>query len=90
MREIKKLNDLGKDSKTYQKRPIEIQAIELEEDVWINTREGRLKGYKGDWIIQGIQGEIYPCGREIFIKTYFPTYATEEEAKLFNLIRYTD
>lgn len=24
----------------------------------------------GDWVIQGIQGEFYPCKRDIFAETY--------------------
>lgn len=37
----------------------------------IHTREGTLYGYKDkDVIIKGIKGEIYPCGKEIFEKTY--------------------
>jgi hypothetical protein len=26
----------------------------------------------GDWIIQGVNGEIYPCKPDIFEKTYEP------------------
>lgn len=38
----------------------------------IHTLEGlHLVGF-GDWIIQGIQGELYPCKPEIFEKTYDP------------------
>jgi hypothetical protein len=36
----------------------------------IRTLEGEMRAYKGDYIIQGIQGEIYPCKPEIFEKTY--------------------
>lgn len=68
---IEKLTDLKQDWKHYKKKPVVIKATELTEDkVAIQTREGLLYGYKGDFIIQGIQGEIYPCGREIFFKTY--------------------
>ena len=38
--------------------------------VTIPTREGTINGYPGDYIIQGVQGEIYPCGDEIFNTTY--------------------
>lgn len=38
--------------------------------VGIRTLEGEMRAYKGDYIIQGIQGEIYPCKPEIFEKTY--------------------
>lgn len=36
----------------------------------IFTLEGSLKASVGDWIIKGIQGEIYPCKSEIFEATY--------------------
>ena len=36
----------------------------------IPTLEGTMKGDYGDYIIKGIQGEIYPCKPDIFLKTY--------------------
>lgn len=36
----------------------------------IRTREGELSAYAGDYIIKGVEGEFYPCGRTIFEKTY--------------------
>lgn len=36
----------------------------------INTLEGKMKGDYGDYIIQGVQGEIYPCKPDIFEMTY--------------------
>lgn len=36
----------------------------------ICTLEGDMIVNKGDWIIQGINGEIYPCKPDIFEKTY--------------------
>ena len=36
----------------------------------IYTLEGDMKADFGDWIIQGIQGEFYPCKPDIFEKTY--------------------
>lgn len=38
--------------------------------LWIDTLEGRMTAYAGDWIIKGVNGEFYPCKNEIFIKTY--------------------
>jgi hypothetical protein len=38
----------------------------------IKTLEGEMKGDYGDYIIQGVNGEIYPCKPDIFIKTYEP------------------
>lgn len=36
----------------------------------IKTLEGTMRGDGGDWIIKGVNGEIYPCKPDIFEKTY--------------------
>lgn len=36
----------------------------------INTLEGPIYASPGDFIIKGIQGEIYPCKPDIFKQTY--------------------
>lgn len=36
----------------------------------IKTLEGTMKATAGDYILQGVNGEIYPCKSEIFEKTY--------------------
>lgn len=36
----------------------------------ICTLEGWMEANIGDWIIKGINGEIYPCKPDIFAKTY--------------------
>lgn len=36
----------------------------------IGTLEGELKVNWDDWIIQGVQGELYPCKPDIFRSTY--------------------
>jgi hypothetical protein len=36
------------------------------------TLEGVAIARPGDWIIQGVQGELYPCKHDIFYKTYEP------------------
>lgn len=38
----------------------------------IPTLEGTMLGVAGDWIIKGVQGEIYPCKPDIFEATYEP------------------
>ena len=39
---------------------------------WIDTLEGGHIVCPADWIITGIQGEIYPCKPDIFEQTYEP------------------
>lgn len=36
----------------------------------IPTLEGNMMASAGDWIIRGVQGEIYPCKPHIFDATY--------------------
>lgn len=36
----------------------------------IKTLEGEMRADANDWIIQGVNGEIYPCKPDIFEKTY--------------------
>lgn len=38
--------------------------------VSIRTLEGTMSGDVGDWIIQGVKGELYPCKPDIFAATY--------------------
>lgn len=37
---------------------------------FMDTLEGGHKVCPGDWIIKGINGEMYPCKPDIFEKTY--------------------
>lgn len=36
----------------------------------IETLEGTMTADVGDWIIRGVQGELYPCKPDIFEQTY--------------------
>jgi len=38
--------------------------------VFISTLEGTHEAKRGDWIIKGIKGELYPCKPDIFEATY--------------------
>jgi len=40
------------------------------ESLLVDTHEGILMANQGDYIIRGIQGEIYPCKPDIFEATY--------------------
>ncbi len=39
-------------------------------EVYIHTLEGNHEVTPGDFIIQGVQGELYPCKPDIFEATY--------------------
>ncbi len=41
-------------------------------ELFVGTMEGQHIASKGDWIIRGIKGELYPCKPDIFDATYDP------------------
>ena len=47
-----------------------VLANHFEAILVIRTLEGDMTATKGDWIIQGVKGEIYPCKPDIFERTY--------------------
>lgn len=38
--------------------------------LFIPTLEGLMLAEPGDWIIKGVEGELYPCKDSVFQKTY--------------------
>jgi len=61
------------DWKKCRKKPVVVEYREPKPPFpeTIHTREGVLCAYpKRDYIIKGVEGEIYPCNKEIFNKTY--------------------
>ncbi len=51
----------------------ESREIDIDGDrLFIHTLEGVMTASKGDWIIKGVQGELYPCKPDIFEQTYEP------------------
>lgn len=45
---------------------------ETDGNTFIKTLEGEMMAVPGDWIIQGVKGEIYSCKPDIFEMTYTP------------------
>lgn len=39
-------------------------------ELFIKTLEGNMRASVGDYIIRGIQGELYPCKPDVFTETY--------------------
>lgn len=48
----------------------DIVSIHEDNGVYVETLEGRMKVDFGDYIIRGVNGELYPCKPDIFAKTY--------------------
>lgn len=64
--------------KRYMKKPLIIEAEQLTEETYIDTLEGTMKANAGDWLIKGVNGELYPCKDEIFRKSYVPMDGEEK------------
>lgn len=47
-------------------------GTQTDDGLEIRTLEGVMLADYGDWIIQGVQGEFYPCKPDIFEATYEP------------------
>ena len=54
----------------FRKIPVVIEAYQTDEEMEIETLEGVMKADKGDWIIKGVKGELYPCKPDVFEMTY--------------------
>lgn len=57
--------DAIKSGKVYQKRNPDYPV-----ECTIRTLEGEMDADLGDYIIKGVNGELYPCKPDIFDKTY--------------------
>lgn len=47
-------------------------TLVLGEGLKVHTLEGHMNVSINDWIICGVNGELYPCKPDIFEKTYEP------------------
>ena len=70
MRSFKQHNVPDLDFKKAIKKPIPIRCIQINEPFVVETMEGTMRGNSGDWLMVGVNGEMYPCDKDIFEKTY--------------------
>jgi hypothetical protein len=45
-------------------------GVDIPPHLAVHTLEGVMRANPGDWIVQGIEREIYPCKDSIFAATY--------------------
>ncbi len=66
------LNGLGEldGAVTALKKPIPIVARKVSEPFTVETSEGTMSGKAGDWLMQGIAGELYICPAAVFEQSY--------------------
>lgn len=70
MLKIKKGDPPNLKFKKALKKPIPIQCFQMKEAFQVETLEGLMTGKKGDWLMVGVHGEMYPCDQDIFNLTY--------------------
>ncbi len=65
------------EARRYTRNGLEAEAVakwcggqQTNDGLVIHTLEGDHLADYGDWIIQGVQGEFYPCKPDIFEETY--------------------
>ena len=58
---------------------VEMKGGRRKSGIYIRTLEGEMHVDVGDYIIQGVNGEIYPCKPDIFEKTYVKVEDTYHE-----------
>ncbi len=46
------------------------KIVRFQDDIFVETLEGRMKCSPGNWIIKGVKGELYPCEDSIFRELY--------------------
>jgi len=64
------ITKMPRNFKVYKKKPVKIKAVQMNKEFEVETLEGVLKGKVGDYLLQGVKGELYPCDKEIFEETY--------------------
>lgn len=62
--------DWGLPFEKVRKKPIPVEAVQIDEAFEVETLEGIMKGKAGDYLMKGVQGELYVCDKEIFDQTY--------------------
>lgn len=70
---LKSARDTWADLPTWLHDAYERGGVTFASDaIYVNTLEGQMCASLGDWLIRGVQGELYPCKPEIFAATYEP------------------
>lgn len=72
------LKKAATDRKNRKKRRIFFELDNGEIAIMIKTLEGTMTARSGDWIIRGVEGEIYPCKDSVFMATYEPVHPESE------------
>lgn len=59
------------DMQPCRKKPIIVHSKQIFEEFQVETLEGNYKtGKSGDYLMKGVDGELYICDKSIYEKTY--------------------
>lgn len=64
------MTKMPSEAREYVKKRIPIKAIQVMFHFRVETLAGVMTGAPGDYLIQGIRGELYPCKKIIFESIY--------------------
>ncbi|MCP4597038.1 hypothetical protein [Neptuniibacter sp.] len=57
-------------ARLYTKKPLPVQAQQINQTFWVESLEGDFQGKEGDYLMRGVRGELYVCDKGIFEETY--------------------
>ena len=58
------------DQNVYRKKSLTVTAQKMRTRFEVNTKEGDIFGKAGDYLVIGVEGEMYPMDSNIFEKSY--------------------
>ncbi len=67
---MKMFKEMPKGFKIYKKRPLPVEAIQINTPFKVKSLEGIMIAKAGDYLMRGVEGELYSCDKTIFEKTY--------------------
>lgn len=54
----------------YVKKPVRVRAVQIDEPFRVHTLHGVVEAKAGDFLVESINGDLYPCDKGIFVKTH--------------------
>ena len=75
MKGIQANKDMMKNkARLFMKNPLPIRAMPIDQTFWVKSLEGDHQGKEGDYLVEGIRGELYICDKDIFEESYQLVY----------------
>jgi hypothetical protein len=52
------------------RRPVVVRCVQIDEPFQVGSLDGVVRGSPGDWLMEGVRGEMYVCHDALFHQTY--------------------